>query len=84
MSIQEAIRERISESLSPTFLDVVDVSNCNCGYMFNIVVVSECFMGKRSIERQRLVNQSIGTIFNEIHSVSMKCLTPEEYSSSQS
>ncbi|TRY52584.1 BolA protein [Cryptosporidium tyzzeri] len=83
MSIQETINERIFKSLNPTLLDVVDVSNCNCGYMFKVIVVSDCFVGKRILERQRLVNEAIGEVYNEIHSVTMKCYTSEEYSKSQ-
>ncbi|OII74329.1 uncharacterized protein cubi_01173 [Cryptosporidium ubiquitum] len=83
MNVQETIYERIFKSLNPTLLEVVDVSNCNCGYMFNIIIVSDCFSGKRILERQRLVNEAIGEIYNEIHSVTMKCYTCEEYSKSQ-
>lgn len=83
MNIQETIYERISKSLNPTFLDVLDISNCNCGYMFNLIIVSDCFIGKRILERQRLVNEAIGEVYNEIHSITMKCYTSEEYLKSQ-
>ncbi|KAK6589261.1 hypothetical protein RS030_213312 [Cryptosporidium xiaoi] len=79
MSIKEVITNRIKTSLDPTFLEVIDVSNCNCGYMFNATIVSESFSGKKLLERQRLVNESIGDVYEKIHSLRMKCYTPDEY-----
>lgn len=79
MSIQESIEQRLTSSFSPTHIEVIDVSNCSCGYMFNVVIVSEAFTNRKILERQRLVNESIGEIYDKIHSVSMKCYTPSEY-----
>ncbi|KAH8739935.1 hypothetical protein FG386_001752 [Cryptosporidium ryanae] len=79
MSIQEVVTDRIKTSLNPSFLEVIDVSNCNCGYMFKATIVSESFLGKKLLERQRLVNESIGDVYEKIHSLTMKCYTPDEY-----
>ena len=79
MNIQEVITNRIKDSLNPSFVEVVDVSNCSCGYMLNAVIVSDLFCGKRMLERQRLVNQSLGDIYEKIHSLSVKCYTPDEH-----
>lgn len=52
------------------------------GYHFEALIVSAQFIGKRAVARQQLVyaavNDWIGT--GELHALSMRCLTPEEFS----
>jgi acid stress-induced BolA-like protein IbaG/YrbA len=50
------------------------------GQHFNAVIVSEAFQGKRSIQRHQIVYAVLGDrMREEIHALSMKTLTPEEY-----
>nr|WP_218131931.1 BolA/IbaG family iron-sulfur metabolism protein [Undibacterium oligocarboniphilum] len=50
------------------------------GQHFNAVIVSAAFAGKRPIQRHQLVYAALGDrMREEIHALSMKTLTPEEY-----
>jgi acid stress-induced BolA-like protein IbaG/YrbA len=50
------------------------------GHHFQAVIVSPAFAGKRPIQRHQLVYAALGDrMREEIHALSMKTLTPEEY-----
>ncbi len=50
------------------------------GSHFEAVIVSAEFAGKRLIARHQIVNRALGSqMGNEIHALSMKTLTPEEW-----
>ena len=49
------------------------------------LVVASAFAGKRSIARHQLVYQCLGTLMgNEIHAMSIRAHTPEEWAELQS
>ena len=50
------------------------------GHHFEAVIVSEAFRGKRPIARHQMVYAVLGDrMKEEIHALSMKTLTPEEF-----
>ncbi len=50
------------------------------GQHFSALIVSPAFAGKRLIQRHQLVYAALGDRMKaEIHALSMKTLTPEEY-----
>ena len=50
------------------------------GSHFSAVIVSSAFAGKRLIQRHQLVYAALGDrMRQEIHALSMKTLTPEEF-----
>jgi acid stress-induced BolA-like protein IbaG/YrbA len=50
------------------------------GQHFNAVIVSAAFAGKRPIQRHQMVYAALGDrMREEIHALSMKTLTPEEF-----
>ena len=50
------------------------------GQHFTALIVSPAFAGKRPIQRHQLVYAALGErMREEIHALSMKTLTPEEY-----
>ncbi len=50
------------------------------GQHFNAIIVSKAFAGKRLIQRHQLVYAALGQRMDqEIHALSMKTLTPEEF-----
>ncbi|WP_317201806.1 BolA family protein [Janthinobacterium sp.] len=50
------------------------------GQHFSALIVSPAFVGKRLIQRHQLVYAALGErMREEIHALSMKTLTPEEY-----
>jgi acid stress-induced BolA-like protein IbaG/YrbA len=52
------------------------------GQHFEAVIVSTQFAGKTLVQRQRMVNAALRASFDsgELHALSMKTLTPEEWS----
>lgn len=50
------------------------------GQHFNAVIVSDAFAGKRLVQRHQIVYAALGDRMKaEIHALSMKTLTPEEF-----
>lgn len=50
------------------------------GQHFTAVIVSDAFAGKRPIQRHQIVYAALGDrMREEIHALSMKTLTPEEF-----
>lgn len=71
----EDIRQYIIDGLA---CDHVEVTGD--GAHFEAVIVSPAFEGKRLIARHQLVYRALGDrMRDEIHALSMKTLTPEEY-----
>ncbi|WP_028357387.1 BolA family protein [Brackiella oedipodis] len=71
----EQVRAAIADNLS---CDKVEVAGD--GAHFEAIIVSPLFEGKRLIARHQLVYQALGErMKDEIHALSMKTLTPEEY-----
>lgn len=63
-------------------LDCTHVEVEGDGQHFNAVIVSPAFAGKRLIQRHQLVYGALGERMRaEIHALSMKTLTPEEFQS---
>jgi len=54
------------------------------GHHFNAVIVSPAFAGKSRIQQHQLVYQALGDkMKSEIHALSMRTLTPEEWDTEQ-
>jgi acid stress-induced BolA-like protein IbaG/YrbA len=71
----EAIHGYIAAGLECTHLEVE-----GDGQHFQAVIVSPAFVGKRLIQRHQLVYAALGDrMREEIHALSMKTLTPEEF-----
>lgn len=75
MVTPESIQVDIAKNMATTHLTVI-----GDGQHFEAVVVSEEFAGKSRIQRQLLVYKTLGERMNgEIHALSMKTYTPEEW-----
>ncbi|HEX5344537.1 BolA family protein [Duganella radicis] len=71
----ELIHGYIKAGLECTHLEVE-----GDGQHFQAVIVSPAFAGKRLIQRHQLVYAALGDrMREEIHALSMKTLTPDEY-----
>ena len=71
----ELIHSYISAGLACTHLEVD-----GDGQHFSALIVSPAFAGKRPIQRHQIVYAALGDrMREEIHALSMKTLTPEEY-----
>jgi len=71
----ELVQQYIAAGLDCTYLEVT-----GDGQHFTAVIVSAAFTGKRPIQRHQLVYAALGDrMREEIHALSMKTLTPEEF-----
>lgn len=83
----EMIRQRLTDALNPESLDIEDDSASHAGHAsaggaghFNVVIISDKFEGLNSLKRHRLVYDAVSDIMNtEIHALSMKTYTPDEF-----
>jgi acid stress-induced BolA-like protein IbaG/YrbA len=71
----ELIKDYIAAGLDCTHVEVE-----GDGQHFSAIIVSPAFTGKRMIQRHQLVYAALGDrMRQEIHALSMKTLTPEEF-----
>ncbi|GHU03317.1 BolA family transcriptional regulator [Betaproteobacteria bacterium] len=75
--IPERIKSIISDGLPCETLNIE-----GDGEHFEALIVSAQFAGKSRVKRQQMVNALLRTYFDsgELHALSMKTLTPEEWS----
>jgi acid stress-induced BolA-like protein IbaG/YrbA len=75
MVTPEYVRALIAQGISCTHLEVD-----GDGAHFEAVIVSDSFAGKSRVARHQMVNRALGAqMGNEIHALSMKTLTPDEW-----
>jgi acid stress-induced BolA-like protein IbaG/YrbA len=75
----ESIKENIEQGMHTVHLSVA-----GDGQHFEAVVVSEEFAGKSRVQRHQRVYQTLGDrMREEIHALSMKTLTPQEWQEQQ-
>ena len=86
--MRDALEARLKKELETTHLEVIDESHLHAGHEgaksggghFRAVIVSEKFAGLSRVKAQQLV---FGTVADwmrkEIHALSMKTFTPEQW-----
>lgn len=75
----ESIQLNIAQGMQTQYLTVT-----GDGQHFEAVVVSEVFAGKNRVQRHQLVYQTLGDRMRaEIHALSMKTFTPQEWQDRQ-
>jgi len=75
MVTPESIQHNIAQGMATEHLTVV-----GDGHHFEAVVVSDAFSGKSRVQRHQLVYQTLGDrMREEIHALSMKTYTPQEW-----
>ena len=85
MSTQATIEQRITDSLKPMHLEVInesDMHNVPPGSEshFKVTVVSEKFEGKMLINRHRMVNEVLAQeLDGQIHALALHTMTPDEW-----
>lgn len=79
MVTPESIQQNIEQGMATTYLTVG-----GDGQHFEAVIVSEEFAGKSRIQRHQRVYQTLGDrMRGEIHALSMKTYTPQEWQEQQ-
>jgi BolA protein len=85
----QAIEEALREKLVAQHIEVIDQSSLHEGHLgaegggghFQVVVVSEEFRGLSRLAAQKVVYEVLAELMEtEIHALSMRTLTPEEWS----
>ncbi len=85
MKIQSAIEKKISDSLHPVHLEVLNESSSHnvppgSESHFKITIVSSEFDGKPLISRHRMINQLLtAELAGAVHALSMHTYTPDEW-----
>jgi acid stress-induced BolA-like protein IbaG/YrbA len=73
--VPEDVKRYIQEGLECQHVEVV-----GDGHHFEAVIVSAAFRGKRRVQQHQLVYKALGErMREEIHALSMRTLTPEEW-----
>jgi acid stress-induced BolA-like protein IbaG/YrbA len=75
MVTTDSIKQSIASGLACDHLEVL-----GDGQHFQALIVSKAFTGKNRVQRHQLVYQALGDrMREEIHALSMRTLTPEEW-----
>jgi BolA protein len=88
MRIQESIERKITQSLTPAHLEVINESHMHnvppgSESHFKVIVVTNEFDGVTRIRRHQRINGILEKELREdIHALSMRTLTPGEWSAS--
>lgn len=74
------------QSMNPQHLDIIDESHHhiahhkNGGGHYSLTVVTDLFNNKSRIQRHRMVNEALASLFSEkIHALSIHTFTTTEY-----
>lgn len=88
MSVQQEMTEILDRAFEPSRLKVINDSAKHSGHSgddgsgeshFTIVIESEAFAGQSRLNRQRMVNKSLGDIpGNRVHALAIKAIAPGE------
>lgn len=79
MVTPESIQKDIEQGMRTSHLTVI-----GDGQHFEAVIVSDEFAGLSRIQRQQCVNKTLGErMTGEIHALSMKTFTPQEWQEKQ-
>lgn len=79
MVTPESIQLNIAQGMNTEYLNVE-----GDGHHFEAVVVSNAFAGKNRVQRHQLVYQTLGDrMREEIHALSIKTYTPQEWESNR-
>ncbi len=85
MSVQSRIEEKLMTGLEPRHLEVLNESYkhsvpAGSESHFKLVIVADCFEGKRLVGRHQSVNALLADeLAGPLHALSMETLTAEEW-----
>ncbi|GAA0398405.1 transcriptional regulator BolA [Cocleimonas flava] len=83
MNMQTTIEEKLTETLAPEVLEVINESYMHSGPAteshFKVIAVSDAFEGKMLIARHRMINAALADELQQIHALALHTMTPSEY-----
>lgn len=91
MSVQSTIENKITEQLSPEFLEVINQSHEHAGHAhgstdshFKAVIVTNSFDGLGMVKRHQLVYKILAEeLLSPVHALVLKTYTPDEWQKQQ-
>jgi len=88
MNVQQEMEEILAEAFAPEKLEVINDSAKHSGHSgddgsgeshFTILIESAAFTGQSRLNRQRMVNKSLGDIPGKrVHALAIKAMAPGE------
>jgi BolA family transcriptional regulator, general stress-responsive regulator len=88
MSVESAIRDKLTRALRPTRLEIANESHLHAGHHgspgtgeshFRVLIVSGEFAGKSRLERHRMVNTTlVEELKGKLHALAIKAYAPDE------
>lgn len=88
MTVASRIREKLTEKLAPTRLDIVDDSHKHAGHVgarpegethFSVEIVSAAFEGVSRVQRQRMVYEILqDELAGPVHALALRTLSPSD------
>jgi len=85
MNMSDQIRERLTQALSPTILEVVDESHMHnvpkgAESHFNVFIVSEAFEGQRMVAQHQSVYRALKVeMAGSIHALALKTMSLSQH-----
>ena len=85
MNMSDRIRERLTQALSPTILEVVDESHMHnvpkgAESHFNVFIVSEAFEGQRMVAQHQSVYRALqAEMAGSIHALALKTMSLSQH-----
>ena len=88
MNRSEMIHEKLTASLSPETLEIIDRSLEHAGHEgaksggghFDVIIIADAFKDMNTVQRHRAVYDALGDAMkSEIHALSIRAYTPEEF-----
>lgn len=84
MAKYELLEQKLVDGLKPTRLKLVNESHLHhvpkgSETHWNLIIVADAFAGKPLVQRHRLVYDALGQEMPQIHALTMKTLTPQEW-----
>ena len=90
--MKNIIIKLLTQSLSTTFLEVLDISASHAdhnpaaragGTHFEMIIVSPKFVGKSRVQRHRMIYKMLAApLKTQIHALTITALTPQEHQKS--
>ena len=83
----DTIERILQQALAPDELQIKDQSHLHAGHQgaqdgrghFDVVIVSNVFQGRRTLERHRMVYEALGSLMDtDIHALRIRAFAPDE------
>lgn len=83
----ELIKSRLTETLTPNTLELVDNSHAHAGHAgaqsggghYHVRIIADAFEGKSQVQRHQLVYKALGELMkHDIHALGIDAIAPSE------